>query len=246
MESVGIRDLRGAALRENAHKGEPLAITSRRVLIGVLIPAASGWVEHLIRHNWVEVGQNLTEGEEILADATYITALEDVVPEPDGSGPGGGAAPQVPGKLAVPLAAAVVNNTVTQTSASRETVEQLQQVLNPLGSSVVRTIRTIRVGDLSAAEIEKAGGKGEALAVTNDRALIGILIPVTRGLVEFLIEQNIDKVIHHIRQGEKELKTELYGPGKMLTLDGLSPRPIWRSAAGRRLRGGGTGDPANS
>lgn len=202
MESVGIRDLRGAALRQNAYKGEPLAITSYRVLVGVLIPAASGWVEHLIRHNWAQVRQNIADAEQDLAASDWVTTIEDALPDP-----------------AVPLAAAVVDKTVTQTQASTQTVERLQAALNPVESSVVRTIRTIRVGDLSAAEISRAGENGEALAVTNDRVLIGILIPVTQGLVEFLIEQNIDKVLHHIRQGEKELKTELSSPRKMPTLD---------------------------
>jgi hypothetical protein len=206
MESVGIRDLRGAVLRQNAHKGEPLGITSYRVLIGVLIPAASGWVEHLVRHNWAQVRQNITEAEQAFAAADPVTTVDDVISDPD-----------------APLAAAVVNKTVAQTRASRQTVERLQATLNPVESSVVRRIRTIRVGDLSAAEIEKAGANGEALAVTNDRLLIGILIPVTRGLVEFLIEQNIDKVLHHIKQGEKELKTDLHRRGKTLTLDEVVP-----------------------
>jgi hypothetical protein len=64
----------------------------------------------------------------------------------------------------------------------------------------------MRIGDLSAAEIEKAGVNGQALAVTHDRTLIGILIPVTQGLVQFLIERNISSVLENIRHGEERLK----------------------------------------
>jgi len=79
----------------------------------------------------------------------------------------------------------------------------------------VRTVRTVRIGDLSAAVIEKAGAAGQTLAVTHERELIGMLIPVTQNLVQFLIEQNISRVLYNIHQGEKELTI----PGTMTTLD---------------------------
>ena len=65
-------------------------------------------------------------------------------------------------------------------------------------------VRPIRIGDLSAAQIEKAGANGQTLAITHDRKLIGILIPVTQGLVQFLIERNISRVLTNIRQGEDQ------------------------------------------
>ena len=40
------------------------------------------------------------------------------------------------------------------------------------------------------------------LDVVAVRKLIGILIPVTQGLVQFLIERNISRVLTNIRHGE--------------------------------------------
>ena len=62
------------------------------------------------------------------------------------------------------------------------------------------------MGDLSAARIEKAGVNGQTLAVTHDRNLIGILIPVTQDLVQFLIERNMSSVLDSIRRGEGQIK----------------------------------------
>src|SRR5579863_8273387 len=59
METLSIRDLRGARLRESARRGRPLAITTHRVLIGVFVPVASAWVEHLIESNWSQVQQSI-------------------------------------------------------------------------------------------------------------------------------------------------------------------------------------------
>jgi hypothetical protein len=76
-------------------------------------------------------------------------------------------------------------------------------------------VRPIRIGDLSAAQIEKAGVNGQTLAVTYDRELVGILNPVTQGLVQFLLEQNISRVLNNIAQGEEEIKA----PGQLTTPD---------------------------
>ena len=43
METVSIRALRGATLRDRAREGKPLAITNHRVLIGVVIPVVPAW-----------------------------------------------------------------------------------------------------------------------------------------------------------------------------------------------------------
>ena len=56
---------------------------------------------------------------------------------------------------------------------------------------------------------------GQTLALTHDRELIGIVIPVTQNLVHFLIEQNISRVLYNIDVGEKELTL----PGALTTLD---------------------------
>ena len=119
----------------------------------------------------------------------------------------------------MPLVAAVVGGTVMQPPETRETLERLQALLNPPGSAQSPppepSVHTIRIGDISAERIEQAGAAGETLALTHDRELVGIVIPVTQGLVEFLIEQNMSRVLYNIGLGEKQLTT----PEKMITLD---------------------------
>ena len=221
METVSIRNLRGSALRERARNGEPLAITNHRVLIGVMIPVAAPWVELLIDYNWSHVRQSIAEGEHAMAAGTPLTAIEDVIAEPDVPGPGEEGL-NTPERLAVPLVAALTGGTVTQTPQSKEAVRRLQAVLNPPGSAAGQenspaepSVRTVRIGDLSATIIQEAGEAGQTLAVTHDRELIGIVIPVTQRLVEFLIEQNISRVLYNIGLGEKQIGT----PDKLTTLD---------------------------
>jgi antitoxin (DNA-binding transcriptional repressor) of toxin-antitoxin stability system len=216
METVSIRDLRGADLQERARAGKPLAITNRRALIGVIIPASSAWVEHLVVYNWPRVHQSITEGEQAIADDPATPGADGGPERPDGGAerPGGDNDHDVPGRPVVPLDAMVVGETVVQAPASVAAIGQLWAALNPLPSAgrpgggwpEPSFVRPIRIGDLSAAQIEKAGVNGQTLAVTHDRKLIGILIPVTQGLVHFLIERNISSVLDNIRYGEDLFK----------------------------------------
>lgn len=149
-----------------------------------------------------------------------MTRLEDVIPASGGSGPGEESMPDMPEKLAVPLFAALTGEALAQAPEGREVLEQLQSALAPPrppggkeGSQP--SVRTVRIGDLSAGLIEKAGQAGQTLAITHDRQLIGIMIPVTQGLVEFLIEQNVSRVLANITRGEMQLRVT----GKLTTLD---------------------------
>ncbi len=178
METVSIRNLRGADLREKALEGKPLAVTNRGALIGVIIPVSSAWLEHLIDYNLSHVHQSIEEAEHaIVADAPMVT-LHDVV-------------------------------------------GQLQAVLNPPRSgpgeetAAKPSALTVRMGDLTATLIEEAGAAGQTVAITHDRELIAILIPVTRDLVEFLLEQNMSRVLYNITEAEKGNGTA----GPMTTLD---------------------------
>jgi hypothetical protein len=204
---MNIRDLRGAALRERALRGELLAITNHRVLIGVVIPAVQGWVEHLITRNWRQVSQSITAAEKAIADGEPMMTIADA--QPAASADDDSLDRQV-----IPLIAAVINGTVVQEPASREAVGRWRAALNPPGSAGVRennpdepsVVRTVRIGDLSAGLIEEAGSNGQTLAITHDRELIGIVIPVTQNLVQYLIEKNISRVLANIELGEKQLK----------------------------------------
>jgi antitoxin (DNA-binding transcriptional repressor) of toxin-antitoxin stability system len=210
METVSIRDLRGADLQKRAREGKPLAITNHRALIGVIIPASSAWVEHLVFYNWSRIRHSVAEGE-----LAATEALATPVSGPGGNepGPGGRPDPGLAERPVLPLAATVVGETVVQTPESEEALEELRVLLNPArlageqdgGPAEPSVVRPIRIGDLSAAQIEKAGANGQTLAITHDRNLIGILIPVTQGLVQFLIERNISRVLTNIRHGEEQL-----------------------------------------
>ena len=222
METFSIRDLRGATLREAARKGKPIAIRNHRVLVGVMIPVVTAWVEHVIDNNWSHVQQSITEGEQAIASGTPLTRIQDVVTEPDVPGSGEGGSLNAPERLAVPLVAAMTGGTVTQAAQTKEVLDRLQAALNPAGltagqknSPAETSVCTVRIGDVSAAVIQEAGESGQTLAITHDRELIGIVIPVTERLVEFLIEQNVSRVLYNIGLGEKENMAT----GTMTTLD---------------------------
>jgi hypothetical protein len=230
METVKIRDLRGTDLRERTRDGKLLAITNRGALIGVLIPVTQAWIEHLIDYNWSHVRQSVEEGEQAMASGTSMLTIDDVVAQADAHGYDEGQRHSTPERLAVPLVAAVVGGTVMQLPETRETLERLRALLNPSGlaeGSAEPSARTLRIGDLSAERIEQAGAAGQVIALTHDRELVGIVIPVTQGLVEFLIEQNMSRVLYNIGLGEKQLATS----DKMITLDealeqGAPPGPV--------------------
>jgi antitoxin (DNA-binding transcriptional repressor) of toxin-antitoxin stability system len=219
METISIRNLRGDDLHQRAHKGQPVAITNRGTLIGVVIPVAAAWVEHLIDYNWSHVRQSIVEGEQAIASGTQMITIQDVVPEEDAPSRGEAQGKNTPERLAVPLVAALTGDTVAQTPQTEEAIARLQTVLNPSappgwgkGSSV---ITVVRIGDLTGKLIEKAGADGQTLALTHDRQLIAVVIPVTRNLVEFLIEQNMSRILYNIGLAENKIST----PDKMTTLE---------------------------
>ena len=214
MDTVKIRELRGTDLQHRTRSGRPLALTNRGNLIAVLVPVTRAWVEHLIDYNWSHVRQSIDEGERAMAAGEPMATLDDVMAQP---GPGDERGQQAP-ELLVPVVAAVIGGTVMQPPETTETLERLHAVLKPRNSGEAPdgpSVLTMRIGELSAERIERAGAAGQTLALTHDRELVAIVIPVTRGLVEFLIEQNMSRVLYNTALGEKEILTSR----KMLTLD---------------------------
>jgi hypothetical protein len=218
METVSIRDLRGAKLRESADSGKLLAITNHRVLIGIVIPVARAWIEHIIEQNWSHVRQGIDAGEKQAASAAPMATLDNLADEEGAADNAGGRFKGLLAQRAASLIATVVTGAVEQAPASKRTVGRLQGVLNPARAAKSdetgpgrdaepdeEAVRMVRIGDLSAKLIERAGEAGQTLAITHDRELIGMIVPVTQGLVQFLIEQNISRVLESIALGEKEL-----------------------------------------
>ena len=167
METISIRNLRGERLREEAGRGKLLAITNRGGLIGVVVPVAAAWLEHLIDYNLSQVQQSIGEAEQQMAAELPMVTIGEVIGQLQG----------------------MLNPDQAQSEPSRPPA------------------KTVRIGDLSAREIEQAGADGQTLAVTHDRELIAIIIPVTRNLVEFLLEQNMSRVLHNIEQDRQEIKS---------------------------------------
>ena len=191
METMSIRELSGANLQERAQAGKPLAVTNYRALIGVFLPVSTDMVQRITAQILSRVIlPGIEEAERAMAAAVAASGLS------------------------VPLAAGIEGDAVVQTPESMEILNQLREAFNPAWSTEEPGERParpslVRIGDLSAARIEKAGEGGEILAVTHDRSLIGFVLPVTPDLIQFLVEQNISRVLDNIGHGEKQFK----GPG---------------------------------
>jgi len=247
MKTVSIRDLRGAGLRESSLKGELLALANHRVLIGVFVPATSGWVEQVLDYNWSHVRQSIAEGEQAMAAGPPMVTLDGVLAvasDADDEGQSPDPREAATAGLAAQLSGAIVGKEAVLASASREAIAGLRGALGlpgpvpgPGAGQDEPPARTVRIGDLSAALIERAGMAGQTLAITHDRELIGIVIPVTPDLVQFLIEQNISRVLYNIGLGEKQIGTD----EKLATLDqalGEASQARSGSAARRSVPGG--------
>ncbi|MFI5496286.1 hypothetical protein [Actinoplanes sp. NPDC051859] len=179
MRMVSIRNLRGEDLRRCAHAGELVGIMRTRRLVGVLIPITPHWVAHVIENNWSRVLQSVTEGERALADGAPLRTLDAALTE----------AP-------VPASRGLPDQALPMLLASTGLMEKPEDELPPA--------RSLRVGDLSAAAIEKAGEAGEILAVTHAGEMLGVVVPVTQRLVGYLINKNMSRVLYNIGHGEKE------------------------------------------
>ena len=150
METLSIRDLRGADLLDRARQGHTLAITNRGALIGVAIPVAAAWLEHLIDYNWSRVQQSIAEGEQAMATGKPMRVLDDM--------PGEGQ------RAGLRLHATVVAGVVAQTPESEEILRQIHEGFYPPGAATEQeaepakpSVHTVRIGDLSGHLIEQAG-----------------------------------------------------------------------------------------
>ena len=133
-------------------------------------------------------------------------------------------------ELLVPVVAAVIGGTLMQPPETRETLERLHAALNPRNPGEAAegpSVLTMRIGELSAERIERAGTAGQTLALTHDRELVAIVIPVTRGLVEFLIEQNMSRVLYNMALSQNQISAQ----NQMTTLDEVLDDPLPTTAS---------------
>jgi hypothetical protein len=223
MEMIKIRDVRGARLAELAARTkEVVGITSNRVLVAVLVPANAYWIQHVLAQNQTRVEQSLAEGEQVARSST-LTSLAAMVSRgdfdqspgslDDATGPATADVPADPhpGLPRLPL----VGGDFLSAATLDAFVERVRSLLParlapaaapPAANPPAGRSRRIRLGDLTGRLIEEAGASGDTLVLTNDRMLTGVLLPVTPGLVEQLIEQNLSRVYYNIDRGEQQAR----------------------------------------
>jgi len=162
-----------------APAGAPLAIVSGRVLIGLLVPVTAAWLEHLIGCNSSRVHQGITEGEQAMAPGTPMTMLDELN--------------------------RVRRAGVLAAKAGQGAARGVPPVRTGAQVGAELPFRTVDLRDLSAGLVERACEASQALAITSDRELIAIVIPVSRSLTRFLIDRNRCRVRYNIAIGERLL-----------------------------------------
>jgi antitoxin (DNA-binding transcriptional repressor) of toxin-antitoxin stability system len=237
MEMIKIRDVRGARLAELAARTkEVVGITSNRVLVAVLVPANAYWIQHVLAQNQTRVEQSLAEGEQVARSST-LTSLAAMVSRGDfDHAPGstdGATGPATADVPAQPHAALprlpLVGGDFLSAATLDAFVERVRSLLParlapaaaPASNAPEGRSRRIRLGDLTGKLIEEACASGDTLVLTNDRMLTGVLLPVTPGLVEQLIEQNLSRVYYNIDRGEQQARE-----ADLLSVDAAVEMPI--------------------
>lgn len=185
METISIRELSGETLRDYARRGKPLAITNYRALVGVFIPNSTAWVEHLVDQGWSQLHQNIAEAEREMASSEPMTSLN---------------------------ATADLDPSSASSKRAGVVLRQLHDALTlPATGDEDRPsepgLRTVRVGELKAHVIEDAGKAGQSVAVTYEGTSVGVVIPVTPSLVQFLIEQQMSRVLYNVSEAERESRS---------------------------------------
>ncbi|MFB9704376.1 hypothetical protein [Rhodococcus aetherivorans] len=215
METIKIRDVRGDLIEELAQAGKLVGITNNRVLVGVLCPVTQRWIEHVVEMNYSRLQQNLPAGEREVASKQPLTTLDELLEsqeeaemplqsDSNQAGVMGAFLPDI-GKMVTATTsgaihvAGALHALLTACGPGSDKAE-------PQTTSIMEETKTVRIGDLSGAVIEKAGRDGQMILVTNDRVLVGIIVPVTKQLVAHVVEQNLSRVMYNITQGEREVK----------------------------------------
>jgi len=195
MRTIAIRDVRAELLRKVAADGNLAGITDSRVLIGVFCPVGQDWLIHVLTKNQSRLSQTVQDGEEELRGLTEARTLQDLLDAGDmaESAPGSGSGLWGPLEAVQPLIEAF--SAVVSVAATHP------QHPGQVGQ------RSIRVGQVSAAEIKDAADAGELLVVTDRRELVGIIVPINQKLVAYIVEQNLSRLTRNVVQGELEYQS---------------------------------------
>ncbi len=225
MKMIKIRELRGSTLEKYARAGELVGLTRDRALIAVVVPMVQAWVEHVIKHSCSQLRQSMAAAEAEMDSEADLVTLDDVLaeaaakPDPPQSQRHAGAE-QVgdvsrsrhhAGAAADQHFAASAERATAALGFTRENTAKMIKSLaaefgmdaGKGGDSHITLTSAIGIRDLSARRIEEAGQVRELLVLTNDRMLIGIVVPISPRLVEFLVSQNLSRVIYNIQVSEQ-------------------------------------------
>lgn len=94
-----------------------------------------------------------------------------------------------------------------------------QEPATGAGGSPGKT-RRVHLRDMSGKVLQHAAEQNEAIVLTMDRVVAGVIFPVTQEWVAELVEQNLSRVLYNISVGEKELAADQ----ARVTLDDLMKR----------------------
>jgi len=177
--TLGIRELSAPAIARAAEHRQLIHITNGGVLAGVLVPVSNSEVQQLVDQNLTRVIHNINRGEREIQKLMEGTAVD---------GPGTSA--NVP-SLGSPAPRFVTADDVLQ--------EESAPVLD------LTRMRRVPLREVSGRLLQEAAERNEAVAVTTDRVVAGVIFPVTQQWVSQLIEQNLSRVLFSIQSGEAEL-----------------------------------------
>jgi antitoxin (DNA-binding transcriptional repressor) of toxin-antitoxin stability system len=214
VKTIKIRDLRGSTLEEHARKGELVGLTRDRALIAVVIPAGQAWVEHLVDRNWSQVTRAVSEGEAEAASSDPLTTLEEALDEAGAATSAAGNSHRA--QTAAEYPAADQPSVIARVGRPGDglakevglpTAAMVRRLSAVFGASSqddpgLTRSSTIRVRDLSARRIDKAGAASELLVLTNDGLQVGIVVPVSQRFVEFLVTQNLSRIMYDVQRTE--------------------------------------------
>jgi hypothetical protein len=102
----------------------------------------------------------------------------------------------------------VVQDSDNRTTAATAGFTTLTDVIGeqPLpGNLSLEQARHVSLRDISGKVLEEAAQRDEAIVLTTDRVVAGVIFPVSQRLVIELVEKNLSRILYNIQIGEKEL-----------------------------------------
>lgn len=100
-------------------------------------------------------------------------------------------------------------------------------------------MRRVSIRELNGSLFQHAAETGELIGVTNDRRLAAVLLPVTPGWVDQLVEDHFSRLLRSIERGQRAIAggKPLFGWEDIPPASGKQPLPITRRVAIRELNG---------